>query len=150
MIDTYVHSAYKKPAKQKAAISIRRTNCMIIALKERTICSNSQMTVKKYIYTMRTRLFLSVTNASLKYVSLLSWEWCHWLAHLGNTRQAASARQSMPLDRAQRSRNFHVSDGFRVKKVIHTIVPNTIYSKRGVASKDCDYLENEAYPCIVE
>ena len=73
MIGTYVHSAYKKPAKQKAAISIRRTNCMIIALKERTICLNSQITVKRR-NTARTRLFLSVTNASLKYVSLSPWK----------------------------------------------------------------------------
>ena len=125
------------------------TNCMIIALKERTICSNSQITVKRK-YTIRTRLFLSVTNASLKYVSLLSWEWCRWLVHLGNTRQAASARQSMPLDRAHRAREIHVSDGFRVRKATHTVVPNSIYSERGVASKDCDYPENETYSCMVE
>ena len=34
---TYVHRAYRKPAKQKAAMSMRTTNCMIIALNDKTI-----------------------------------------------------------------------------------------------------------------
>lgn len=45
---TDVHNAYRKPQKQKAAISINTTNCIIIARKESTI-----------------KLFLSVTKARL-------------------------------------------------------------------------------------
>ena len=46
---THVQSAYKKPPKQNAAMTIRMTNCTIIARSESTIT-----------------LFLSVTKASLQ------------------------------------------------------------------------------------
>ena len=46
---THVQSAYKNPQKQNAAITIRKTNCMIIARKEST-----------------RRLFSNVTKANLE------------------------------------------------------------------------------------
>lgn len=48
MHETHVHSAYRKPPKQKAAMIMSTTNCMIMARSDSTIT-----------------LFLNVTNASL-------------------------------------------------------------------------------------
>ena len=46
--NTYIQSAYKNPPKHHAAITMRTTNCIIIARSANTI-----------------RLFFNVTNASL-------------------------------------------------------------------------------------
>ena len=51
----YVQSAYRKPPKQKAAISIKNTNCEIMARNDKTI-----------------KLFFSVTKANLKDNSLFN------------------------------------------------------------------------------
>jgi hypothetical protein len=48
---THVQSAYKKPQKQNAAMTIKKTNCMIMARKDNTI-----------------KLSLKVTKASLREV----------------------------------------------------------------------------------
>jgi hypothetical protein len=48
-MQTYVQSAYKKPVKQKAAMSIKNTNWEIMARNDNTI-----------------KLFFSVTKANLK------------------------------------------------------------------------------------
>ena len=45
----YVQSAYRKPPKQKTAISIKNTNCEIMARNDNTI-----------------KLFFNVTKANLK------------------------------------------------------------------------------------
>ena len=45
----YVQSAYRKPVKQKAAMSIKKTNCEIMARNDNTI-----------------KLFFNVTKANLR------------------------------------------------------------------------------------
>lgn len=49
MVLTYVQSAYRKPAKQKTAMSIKKTNWLIMALRDNTI-----------------KLFFNVTKAKLE------------------------------------------------------------------------------------
>ena len=84
---TYVQSAYRKPRKQKAAMSIKKTNCEIMARNDNTI-----------------KLFFSVTKANLKDNSSVQQASEHLRDHetyLGKSRHAMSARLSTPTALAQ-------------------------------------------------
>ena len=88
---TYVQSAYKKPAKQKAAISIKNTNCDIMARNDNTI-----------------KLFFSVTKANLKDSPFVHQDSGHPHQHetyRGKSRHAMSARLSTPTALAQAPSN---------------------------------------------
>lgn len=87
----YVQSAYRKPPKQKAAISIKNTNCEIMARNDNTI-----------------KLFLNVTKANLKDKSFVQQSSEHPHEHdtyRGKSRHAMSARLSMPTALAQAPSN---------------------------------------------
>src|SRR5882762_5370365 len=87
----YLQSAYRNPAKQKAAMSIKKTNCEIMARNDSTI-----------------KLFFSVTKANLKDNPFVQRTFEHPHEHepyLGKSRHATRARLSMPTDLAQSPSN---------------------------------------------
>jgi hypothetical protein len=87
----YVQSAYRKPAKQKAAISIKNANCEIMARNDNTI-----------------KLFFNVTKANLKENSFVQQASGHPHEHetyRGKSRHAMSARLSTPTALAQAPSN---------------------------------------------
>jgi len=87
----YVQSAYRKPPKQKVAISIKNTNCEIMARNDSTI-----------------KLFFNVTKANLKdnsFVQQASGRPDEHDTYRGKSRHAISARLSTPTALAQAPSN---------------------------------------------
>jgi hypothetical protein len=88
----YVQSAYRKPVKQKTAMSIKKRNCDIMARNESTI-----------------KLFFSVTKANLNGESFRVPLNAHVsTTYRGKSRHAMSARLSIPTALAQAPSNQNV------------------------------------------